>query len=142
MPVSSVIPVSDNPARIAVSVNKTLKTNSVLRRASFFSLNWLDFKNRKLVEKLSKVRLSKTSDKLKSLRIPYEVVLGVPVLKDSLAYMILEKEKIIDVGDHNLFIGRVQGAMASLDFDEYWKFKEYNPILYLGSGRKNSFVTL
>ncbi len=67
-----------------------------------------------------------------SLEIPYGLVLGAPVLDASIAYAILEREKVIDVGDHDLFIGRVTGAMASLDFDEYWKFNDYRPVLYLG----------
>ncbi len=142
MPVVSAIPISNSPARIAVSVKKGLKTNIVLKKSSAFSLNWLEYKNRSIITKLSKIRARKINDKLNSLKIPYGMVLGAPVLDASLAYVILEKEKVIDVGDHDLFIGRVIGAMASLDFDEYWKFKDYRPILYLGSTKKNSFSTL
>ena len=72
------------------------------------------------------------------LKIPYGLVLGAPVLDASIAYAILEREKVIDVGDHDLFIGRVTGAMASLDFDEYWKFKDYRPVLYLGSAKRTA----
>jgi flavin reductase (DIM6/NTAB) family NADH-FMN oxidoreductase RutF len=142
MPVVSAISVSNRPARIAVSIKEDLNTNRVLKLSSSFSLNWLGFRDRSLVSKLSKIRASPTKDKLASLKIPYRMVLGAPVLEAAVAYVILEREKIVNVGDHDLFIGRVSGAMASLDFDEYWKFKEYRPILYLGSGRKGSFATL
>jgi flavin reductase (DIM6/NTAB) family NADH-FMN oxidoreductase RutF len=142
MPVASAIPVSNSPSRIAVSVKKTLKTNGVLKKAESFSLNWLDFGSRALVGKLSKAVARRTADKLRSLKIPYRLVLGAPVLEYSVAYVVLEKESVVDVGDHNMFIGRVIGAMASLDFDEYWKFKDYRPILYLGSPHRRSFASL
>jgi flavin reductase (DIM6/NTAB) family NADH-FMN oxidoreductase RutF len=142
MPVVSAIPISNSPTKIAVSVKIGLKTNHVLKKSSAFSLNWLDFKNRSVVSKLSRIRAKRTNDKLRSLKIPYEMVLGAPVLDASIAYAILEREKVIDVGDHDLFIGRVTGAMASLDFDEYWKFNDYRPVLYLGSTKRKSFATL
>lgn len=142
MPVASAIQVSNFPSRIAVSIRKSLNTSSVLRKADSFSLNWLDYKDRNLIRELSTFRAKKNRDKLQSLKIPYRMVLGAPVLDNSLAYVILEKERMIDVGDHNLFIGHVVGAMASLDFDEYWKFKKYKPVLYLGSPHKRTFSTL
>ena len=142
MPVASAVPVSDTPAKIAVAVKKDLKTNHILRDSSTFSLNWIDFKKNNLVTKLSQFRAASGMDKLGALRIPYRIVLGAPVLEESVAYLIMGKEKMIDVGDHDLFIGRVLGAMASLDFDRYWSFRKYSPILYLGSERRKKFATL
>ncbi len=141
MPVSSAVAVSDSPARIAVAVKKGLGTDLIMRRAPAFSLNWLDSQKRGLVTRLSRGKI-RSKDKLGSLKISYMILMKTPVLEDSLAYVILEKEKTLDVGDHHLFIGRVIGAMASLDFDQYWKFREYRPILYLGSGNKKTFATL
>lgn len=142
MPVASAVPVSDNPPKIVVAVKKELRTNHILSDSSTFSLNWIDFKKRNLVTKLAKFRASSDRDKLRALKISYRIVLGAPVLEESVAYLILRKEKKIDVGDHSLFLGRILGAMASLDFDEYWSFRKYRPILYLGSEKKNQFATL
>ena len=142
MPVASAVSVSDNPPKIAVAVKKELRTNKILNDSSAFSLNWIDFKKKDIVTKLSKFRASSDRDKLRSLKISYRIVLGAPVLEESVAYLILRKEKKFDVGDHNLFLGRVLGSRASLDFDEYWSFRKYSPILYLGSEKKKQFATL
>jgi flavin reductase (DIM6/NTAB) family NADH-FMN oxidoreductase RutF len=75
-------------------------------------------------------------DKLSILHIPYKLVFDAPVLEDSVAYAICETRRVLPLGNHDLFIGHVIGAIASLDFDEYWKFKSYDPILYLGSGKR------
>jgi len=142
MPVASAIPVSDNPPKIAIAVKKELRTSEILNDSSTFSLNWIDFKNRNLVTKLSQFRASSDKDKLRGRKISYRIVLGAPVLEKAVAYLILRKEKKIDVGDHDLFLGRVLGSMASLDFDEYWSFGKYKPILYLGSEKRKQFATL
>ena len=142
MPVASAVPVSDNPPKIAVAVKKDLRTNRILRDSTTFSLNWIDFKKKGLVTNLSKFRAGSDTNKLRALKISYRIVLGAPVLEESVAYLILRKEKKIDVGDHDLFLGRVLGAMATLDFDEYWSFRKYSPILYLGSEKRKKFATL
>ncbi len=139
MPVVSAMPVSHDPLIIAVSVKRGNATNEVMRKSKTFSLNWIDFRKRRLVARLAEAGRSK--DKLKAYNIPYYTVLNSPVLKDALAFAILKKERVIRIGDHDLFFGLVIGAMASLDFDLYWKFKKYSPILYLGS-RGKSFVSI
>ncbi len=125
---------------IAVSVRKGSKTNGVLKKAKNFSINWLNLRNRKIVAQLSSE--NKSQDKLKALDIPYLLVFGSPVLNVSVAYVICKKESEFETGDHALFIGRLIGAMASLDFDENWKFEDYKPALYLGSNFRNPFSTL
>jgi flavin reductase (DIM6/NTAB) family NADH-FMN oxidoreductase RutF len=142
MPVASAVPVSHNPSMVATAIRKGLTTHRLMRRSSIFSLNWVDFRKRKIVTTLSTPRRIKTRDKLEACNIAYHIVLGTPVLDDACAYLIIKKERMIAVGDHDLFIGRVVGAMASLDFDEYWKFKEYRPILYLGSRRRKNYTTI
>lgn len=126
---------------VAVSVRKESATNLTIRRSATFSLNWVDFRQRRLIGKLAEPR-RKTRDKLKSLDLPYYVLLGCPILEDARAYAIVKKEKRIATGDHDLFIGEVLGAMASLDFDGYWKFKSYKPALYVGSNKRESYVSI
>ena len=125
---------------IAVSVRKGSKTNAVLKKAKNFSINWLDLRNRKIVAQLSSG--NRSPDKLKALNIPYLIVFGAPVLNASVAYAICKKESEFEAGDHDLFVGRLLGAMASLDFDENWRFEDYKPVLYLGSNFRNPFATL
>ena len=134
------MPVSDEPAMIAVSVRKDSKTNGVLKEAKNFSINWLNLRDKKIVAQLSSG--NKSSNKLKALNIPYFLAFGSPVLHASVAYAICRKESVFKSGDHDLFVGRLIGAMVSLDFDENWKFEDYKPILYLGSNFRNPFSTL
>ncbi|MDG6905773.1 MAG: flavin reductase [Nitrososphaerota archaeon] len=140
MPVASTLSVSNSPPRIAVSVKRRSNTHHVLRSAKTLSLNWLPYQKRTIITELS--RSAAGNDKLRSMKVPYRVIFGSPILEDSVAYVIAAKERVIVLGDHDLFIGRVIGAMASLDFDEYWKFKGYRPILYLGSYHKKRFASI
>jgi flavin reductase (DIM6/NTAB) family NADH-FMN oxidoreductase RutF len=140
MPAVSCMSLSNEPALVAVAVGKSLWTNAVMKKTRNFAINWIDFNERKIMELLSTP--SKNVDKLKAAGIPYVRLLGTPVLKDSVAYAICEKTRLIETGDHTLFLGKVIGAMASLDFDEYWKFSEYRPVLYRGSSFRAPFIRL
>jgi len=140
MPANSCMSVSNDPAMFAISVRKGSKTNLVLKKSRKFSLNWLNFRDRKIVNRLSFENRSR--DKLKSLNIPYRYICEVPVLHSSVAYVICQKEAEYEVGDHDLIIGRLLGAMASLDFDENWKFEDYKPVLYIGSDFRTPFVSI
>ena len=140
MPANSCMPVSDNPPLIAVSARKGLKTNDVLKKSGRFSINWIDFTDKNLISLLS--QSNNSQDKLKFLNIPYVEILGAPVLIRAQAYAICDVTKDEEVGDHDLFIASLIGVMASLDFDEYWKFEDYHPILYLGSDFRVPFSTI
>lgn len=140
MPANSCMPISDDPPLFAVSVRRGLKTNRILRKSKRFSVNWLGFADRSVITLLSES--SNSSDKLRSFKIGYREVLGAPVLERAQAYAICERTLIERAGDHDLILGQVLGAMASLDFDEYWKFESYKPILYLGSDYRNPFTTI
>jgi flavin reductase (DIM6/NTAB) family NADH-FMN oxidoreductase RutF len=140
MPANSCMPVSNDPPEFAVAVRMGSRTGKVLKRSKTFSLNWLNYSQRNRVKLLSDP--NNEADKLRSLKIPSMEVLGAPVLVDAEAYAICEKKSIQSTGDHELVIGGLLGAMASLDFDENWKFREYKPILYLGSSFQNPFSTI
>jgi len=140
MPANSCMPVSNDPPLFAVSVHKGAKTNQILKQSKNFSINWLNFSDRKIVKVLAEKNNS--SDKLAALNIPYQEVWQAPVLIRAQAYAICKMKSVQVVGDHDLFIGSLMGGMASLDFDQNWKFDEYRPILYLGSGFRNPYTTL
>lgn len=140
MPANSCMPVSTDPPLLAISVRIGSKTNKVLRRANNFSVNWLNYVDRKAVTVLS--GSVDSHDKLAAVNIPYEMILDAPVLLRAVAYAVCEKKSTVEAGDHEIFIGSVLGAMASLDFDESWKFEDYGPILYLGSEFRNPYARL
>jgi len=132
------MPISDEPPLFAVSIRIGSKTNQLLEKSKYFSVNWIDFADRRLISLLSESVDS--DDKLKTFEVPYKLIFQTPVLIRAQAYAICEIQLIQETGDHNLIIGKVIGAMASLDFDQHWKFLDYSPILYLGSNFRNPFA--
>ncbi len=140
MPANSCIPVSDNPPLFAVSVRKGSKTDRILKRSKIFSVNWIGFRERKIISLLSES--SKSANKLDAFKIPYQEISGAPVISAAKVYVICQKKSVQEVGDHDLIVGSVTGAMASIDFDENWKFEDYQPILYLGSNFRDPFSTI
>lgn len=146
MVANSCIPVSHSPAVIGVAIRLGSNTDRVLTKANSFSVNWINFRRRRIITRLTSplraaTKKKKALDKLKARQVGYRLVWGAPVLEESFAYAVCKKKKMIKVGDHHLFLGLVLGSMAHLDFDENWKFKQYRPVLYLGSTRKNPFTT-
>jgi flavin reductase (DIM6/NTAB) family NADH-FMN oxidoreductase RutF len=83
-------------------------------------------------------------DKLKEHNIQYQIIRGVPILKDVCAFAVCRVQNRIATGDHDLFIASVTYSRAIHDFtaDEYWRFEDYKPILYVGSIRPNPLITL
>ena len=90
MPAVSCMSVSTEPPLVAVAVGKSLRTIAVMKNANeFLRINWINFRKRKILELLSTP--AKNVDKLKEAGIPYMRLLGTPVLKDSMAYVICQK---------------------------------------------------
>lgn len=141
MPVNSCIPVSGNPQLVSVAINNKSRTNRVLSRAGLFSLNWIDYEDKETSKALA-LSTKGAKDKLKESNVPYSLENGAPFLRSCKAYAICKVEKKIRTGDHDLFIARVVNARASRDFNHNWKFKEYRPLLYLGSESKKEYTTL
>lgn len=148
MPANSCSSVSDSPPLISVAIKRDTKTSSVLRKSSFLSINWLNFKaedSSSVILRLSSaVDKNSNHDKLGFYGIPYSIIGQTPVLRQACAYAICGVVKRLRTGDHELFIAKVIKAMAIRDFtnEGYWRFKSYKPILYVGSIRRDPFVTI
>jgi flavin reductase (DIM6/NTAB) family NADH-FMN oxidoreductase RutF len=149
MPANSCSSVSDSPSMVCIAIRKGLRTNRVLRSSSRFSINWINFepkKSREIVNELAKKTESTrvASDKLKEHGIAYKILSGTPVLSIACAFALCKAERRISTGDHDLFIGRVTSAYAIRDFTEdgYWRFRDYKPVLYVGSIRAEPLVSI
>ncbi|MHB8566130.1 MAG: flavin reductase family protein [Nitrososphaerales archaeon] len=140
MPANSCIPVSNSPPLICVAIRRKGRTGKIIESSGAFSLNWVGYEDHFFVENLA--RSIESKNKLEQLGISYEKVRGAPVLTDSYAYVVCKLLKKISVGDHNLFIARIISARASRDFHEYWGYKNYRPVLYLGSDKKKQFTSI
>jgi len=148
MTANSVMSVSDSPPKVSVAISAKSRTCSIIRGSRRFSINWLsyDASSRRAVIELSKPfrESSEHYDKLKYCKIPYRLVSETPVLKQAEAFAICSVTWIRRTGDHFLIVAGVTQASATADFinEGYWMFKDYEPILYLGSNRKEPLTTL
>ena len=134
MPAVSIISLSNEPALVGISSSPGHATHGAVLRAGRFSVSWLGSRFVRAVETLGTAP-STSDDKLKlaGLRHTKGRVLDVPVIEGSAAVLECSLAGRHALGDHELLVGRVEEARAARDFRDYWRFKEYKPILYAGS---------
>jgi len=100
---SSVTSLSLNPPLFMVGVEKGTNSEKVMREAKSFAISILvegqEWIARKMAERVPAL------EKLSS--VGYVLINDVPVIKDSQAYVILEKRGIWDIGDHIVVVGEV-----------------------------------
>jgi flavin reductase (DIM6/NTAB) family NADH-FMN oxidoreductase RutF len=146
MPANSCSSASDSPPMVSIALKRGIRTNRVVRASSKFSINWLSFKDesaRNAILNLAKPYASKDNEnKLEQWGISYKIMRGIPVIVNSSAYALCEVTERLATGDHDLFIAKVIDAEATADFTGYWRFKDYKPILYLGSTFQNPLTTI
>jgi flavin reductase (DIM6/NTAB) family NADH-FMN oxidoreductase RutF len=145
MPAVSCVSVSNKPPLLALAIFRISRTGSIIKKSRRFSINWINFRNQKLrksVVDLAKSGAAEQPDKLKANRVSYRLEKDIPILSDNVAYALCELSRMVRTGDHELFVAKVKDARASNEFRDYWKFKTYKPILYLGSERGKPFTTL
>ncbi|MGD0638160.1 MAG: flavin reductase family protein [Nitrososphaerales archaeon] len=137
MPAVSVISLSNSPTLIGVSSSPSNDTRGTIVKARCFSLSWLDVRYASAVVGLGTVTGAGTPDKLRSAGLDHSLrgSPAIPVLKDASAYLACALSKVERFGDHDLLVGEVREARAIDDFEDYWAFKQYRPILYTGSRR-------
>ena len=96
---------------------------------------WLDRRYVREVELLGSPSREGVDDKLAAAGLSHHSgrSVGVPVIDAAVAVLECTLVQTLPVGDHALLVGQVRAAYASEDFQEYWQFKGYHPILYTGS---------
>ncbi len=141
MPANSCMPISTDPPMVALSISCNTRTNSIVSRSRRFSINWINYDEKKLqraIIELGSGLISKkrAPDKLRAVGVEYRLREGIPVVEESEAFELCKVERKSRHGDHDLFVATVLEARGSFDFEKYWKFRSYKPVLYLGSNRK------
>ena len=141
MPVVSIISLSNSPPLIGVASSPQHSTHQAIASVRCFSLSWVDASLVRALEVLGTTPHSAV-DKLQSAGLKHARgrTLDVPIVEGSVASLECSLYTRQALGDHELLVGKVQDARASEDFQEYWRFQTYNPVLYAGI-QEGSFRT-
>lgn len=138
MPVVSLVFLSNNPPLVGFSSSSSHATYRTVLKSRSFSVSWLDSGYRSAVECLGTSSGRDVRDKLSACGLHHRSrgAPPVPSVKEAVASLDCDVEKVATFGDHELIVGRLRAAYAVHDFDEYWGFKDYSPIMYTGLGRR------
>jgi len=136
MPVVTLISLSNEPPLIGFSSLPSHTTYKTIIEAGRFSVSWLDRRFAKAVTELGTSTDPERGDKLRAAGLHYTAgELGTPVIEEASATLECRFSASQRFGDHNLVIGEVKSARAVDDFEDYWTFNEYRPMLYSGLAR-------
>ncbi len=137
MPVVSLASLSNHPPLVGFSSSPSHATYKTIIEAGQFSVSWLDRSFAKAVIELGESTGAMSADKLSAVGLHHRPgkSLNVPVIEEACATLECRFATSQRLGDHNLVIGEVERAEAAADFDDYWTFSEYRPILYAGLER-------
>jgi len=119
MTANAVTSVSLDPLLVLVCVDKRARAHAEIARAGVFGISILSGDQ----QDVSNLFASSAPPERGSLRgVPFRLGAGgVPLLEGALAHMECETERLVDAGDHTIFLGRVlDGAVTS----------EHPPLLY------------
>ena len=134
MPVASCTALSERPPLLGVSCAKDSSTLRTARRAKAFSVCLLGREHVAAVSDLASRKGREGRDKLAEAGLGHRkgTKSGAPIILEADAALECRLVKAQTTGDHVLLIGRIESAMATSDFKEYWGFKSYEPMLYSG----------
>jgi flavin reductase (DIM6/NTAB) family NADH-FMN oxidoreductase RutF len=134
MPVVSIMSLSNIPPLIGFSSSPEHATHQAIINLRSFSVCWVDASLVRSLEVLGTTPYS-TGDKLHSAGLKHTrgKALNVPIIEGSVAALECSLYARQKLGDHELLVGKVQEARAVEDFQEYWKFETYHPVLYAGT---------
>jgi flavin reductase (DIM6/NTAB) family NADH-FMN oxidoreductase RutF len=114
MTANAVTSVSLEPVMVLVCVDKDTHTHRVLETGGAFAVNILGAHQ----EDVSRLFAKKAEPEIRSLRgQAYRIgETGAPILEDSLAFMECKVAKMLDGGDHTIFLGEVmsQGVVRDV----------------------------
>ncbi len=133
MPVVSMVSLSNSPPLIGVASSPEHSTHQAIVSVRCFSLSWVDASMVRALQVLGTTPHGAV-DKLHSAGLKHArgKTLDVPIVEGAVASLECTLYARQALGDHELLVGKVQDARASDDFNEYWRFQKYDPVLYAG----------
>lgn len=134
MPVVSYTSLSEAPALLGVSCSPDAFTYRLITRSRLFSLCLVDRDQVQAIEFLASHSGRNSRDKLADSGLSHRrgSKLDVPVVLESVASLECSLMTRKRLGDHVLIVGKVEAAHVSGDFNGYWRFRSYKPVLYTG----------
>lgn len=134
MPVVSYSALSENPPIFGVSCAKDSFTLKTSLAAKAFSICLLDEVHVRALSELASRTGKEGEDKLAGagLRHRNGSKIDAPIIAGSVAALECSLIRALRTGDHVLLLGKIESAMADPDFQDYWSFRSYSPMLYSG----------
>jgi len=134
MPVVSYAAVSTSPPLIAVACDPRSFTLELAMDSRAFSLSILGRSKVKAVEKLASTSGRRFPDKLVTCGLAHSrgAELNIPVVACAEATLECQVRSGRRLGDHVLLVGLVRACYASKNFNDFWNFERYRPILCTG----------
>ncbi|MEA5074342.1 MAG: flavin reductase [Eubacterium aggregans] len=107
---NSFLQLSSDPLKASVCLNKGTYTGELVQKSGVFGVSILGQDNHDLVPRFGYQSAHSGVDKFAGIDIIKGDVTGCPGVTSTLCFMELEVEQVVDVGTHNLFIGRLVGG--------------------------------
>ena len=101
---TAVTSITDAPPNLLVCVNKSTRSNAMIKQNGVFSVNVLTDEQEALVGAFSG---ASENDPFSAPQLWDCLRTGAPVLKDTLASLDCRLDQIINIGTHSLFVGQV-----------------------------------
>lgn len=130
---------SFNPPILAVAIAPERYTYKLVKESGVFAFNLLDFSYVERAPYLGDVSERFLPGKLEKagFHIVRGEVLGAPIVAEASAAVDLKLLKIVEAGDHDIFLGEAVAAYAIEDFaGGMWRLESYRPLMYLGRTRR------
>ena len=105
---NSIMQITSDPQMIALSLNHSNYTNSCLQKNGKFAVSILSEKSNPLSIGTFGFRTSRDFDKFAN--IPFDVIDGLPIIKDACAYLICEIKEKVETSTHTIFLANVHNA--------------------------------
>ncbi len=133
--INSIISGSSDPPRVVCAIKKEATILAIVRQSKSFSVNWMDSRYVTSVDFLGFQREGKPKDKIKAAGLKWQPgrKTSAPMVSEAEASLECTLNQVIPLGDNDLVVGNVISTRASSDFSEYWQFKRYRPLIYLGA---------
>lgn len=144
MPAIWCMPLSFNPVLVGVAIAPEHQTYKMIIGAQAFGINWVNFSEAERVGELGEASAAEYRDKLSA--VGFITTKGEktsqPLIQEASAVLECRLRERHRTGTHELLVGEVIAARANNDFDNYWDFSKYDPLLYAGTvdGKEKSWV--